>query len=401
MYILQQNLFSFEQWLEIESEDRLELFFSALDLRPYVKKLSSARGRKGHNREAILRALLAAPFENISEFTALRNRLIKDIRFRYQCGFELAKKVPSISTFSRVFSQITEKGIAETLFNDLVQQCRDEGIIVGSIIAIDSTAIDAYEKKQPKSKSQETGNATWGAKYDTFKNKITWFGYKLHLAVDAESELPVALEVTPANINDGDMGPILVGKVASQTSERKLAYILEDACYDQLKNYEVAKAHGAQAIIPLNPRKAKEPPEGFSFDGTPRCSMGYEMVYWGYEKNYLKFRCPHALGKVDCPHGMAWCSSSNYGMVVKINVNNDLRRFSLPHRGSKRWEELYDMRISVERCNSRLKEHLTANDLHVSGIEKVTTHIYLNVIALLATALAMKKAKRSPQEKVA
>ena len=155
---------------------------------------------------------------------------------------------------------ITEKGIAETLFYDLVQQCRDEGIIIGSTIAIDSTAIDAYEAKQPKSKSQETGNATWGAKYDTFRNKITWFGYKIHLAVDTDSELPVALEVTPANVNDGDMGPVLVEKVASQAPKGKLAYILEDAGYDQLKNYGVAKAHGAQAIIPLNPRNAKEPP---------------------------------------------------------------------------------------------------------------------------------------------
>jgi len=247
----------------------------------------------------------------------------------------------------------------------------------------------------------ETGNATWGAKYDTFRNKITWFGYKIHLAVDTASELPVALEVTLANINDGDMGPVLVEKVASQAPEGKLAYVLEDSGYDQLKNYEAAKAHGAQAIIPLNLRNAKEPPEGFSFNGTPRCSMGYDMVYWGYEKNYLKFRCPHALGKVDCPNGMAWCSSSNYGMVVKINVNDDLRRFSLPHRGSKRWEELYDKRTFVKRCNSRLKENLTANDLHVRGIEKVKTHAYLNAIVLLTTALASRKAKRSPQQKAA
>jgi len=149
LYILQQNLFSFEQWLEIESEYRLELFFSALDLRPYAQELRSEthRGRKAENREAILRALIVAPFENISEFTALRNRLVSDIRFRYQCGFELAKRVPSISTFSRVFGQIAEKEIAQKLFNDLVQQCLDENIIAADTIAIDSTAIDAYEQK--------------------------------------------------------------------------------------------------------------------------------------------------------------------------------------------------------------------------------------------------------------
>lgn len=403
MYILQQNLFSFEQWLEIESEHRLELFFSALDLRPYAKELQSEtrRGRRPDNREAILRALIVAPFENISEFTALRDRLASDIRFRYQCGFELIKRVPSISTFSRVFGQIVEREIAQKLFKDLVQQCLDENIIAADTIAIDSTAIDAYEKKQPKSKSQNTGNATWGAKYDTFKNKITWFGYKIHLAVDTSSELPLALEVTPANINDGDMGPALIEKVAEQIPEGTLKYVIEDSGYDQLKNYEAAKTHGAQAIIPLNLRNAQEAPEGFSFNGTPKCSMGYEMVYWGCDKNFLKFRCPHALGKVDCPNGMAWCSSSNYGMVIKVNVKDDLRRFSLPHRETKRWEELYDKRTSVERCNSRLKENLTANDLHIRGIKKVTAYIYLNAIVLLATALASKKAKRSPQEKVA
>ncbi|WP_238457756.1 transposase [Desulforamulus ferrireducens] len=133
-------------------------------------------------------------------------------------------------------------------------------------IAIDSTAIDAYEKKQPKSKSQETGNATWGAKYDTFRNKITWFGYKIHLAVDTSSELPIALEVTPANINDGDMGPTLIEKVAAQIPEGRLKYVIEDSGYDQQKNYEAAKAQRAQAIIPLNLRNAQEPPEGFSVD---------------------------------------------------------------------------------------------------------------------------------------
>ncbi|MGE5575120.1 MAG: transposase [Ignavibacteria bacterium] len=397
MYILQENLFSFEEWLKIESEDRLPLFFSALDLEPYAKELRSVspQGADGYDRQAVLRALLVSPMEKISTFTMLHKRLKSDIRFRYQCGFRLTQKVPSISTLSRVFSMITGKQLAEQLFYDLVQQCREENIINGDIIAVDSTAIDAYERKQPKSQCKDTGNASWGAKFDSFGNKITWFGYKIHLAVDTASELPVVLEVTPAHVNDGNMGPPLIEKVSGQTSESKMSYVIMDAGYDQKKNYETARAHGAQAIIPLNLRNEKEPPAGFSFNGTPRCSMGYNMIYWGVDGNYLKFRCPHALDKVDCPFGSAWCSSSNYGMVVKINVKDDLRRFSIPHRGSKNWETLYDKRTSVERCNSRLKENLTANDLHLGGIEKVKTHVFINAIALLATALAIKKAKNT------
>jgi len=85
---------------------------------------------------------------------------------------------------------------------------------------------------------------------------------------------------------------------------------------------------------------------------------------------------------------MAACSSSSYGMEVKVDAKDDLRRFSSPHRDTKRWKELYNERTSVERCNSRMKTYLTADNMHVCGIQKVTTHQYLNAIVLLVSALS-------------
>jgi IS5 family transposase len=76
-------------------------------------------------------------------------------------------------------------------------------------------------------------------------------------------------------------------------------------------------------------------------------------------------------------------SSSNYGMVVKIDIDEDLRRYCSPHRDTKRWKELYNERTSVERCNSRLKTHLTADVLHVWGIQKLTSYLYLNALSCL------------------
>jgi hypothetical protein len=46
-----------------------------------------------------------------------------------------------------------------------------------------------------------------GAKFDHFGNKMRWFGYKIHLSVDTESDLSMALTVTPDDGNDGDVGP--------------------------------------------------------------------------------------------------------------------------------------------------------------------------------------------------
>lgn len=376
----------------MESKDKLPIFFASLDLEPIVIKLRSQipQGAIGYSREGILRAILAAPLEGIATFTGLVNRLKSDIRFRYQCGLGIGK-VPSISTFSRVFKKIVKANLAEELFTSLVQECLRQGVIDGKVIAIDSTAIEAYEKKQPRSRSKETGNADWGVKKDSFNNKVTWFGYKLHIAVDATSELPLAFEVTPANINDGDIGPVLIEKVTSIMPQSQWPkYYSMDSGYDQHKNYEAARKARAQAIIPLNPRNEKEPPAGMTANGTPVCSMNYPMVYWGADKEIIKFRCPHVLGKVNCPFGSAWCSDSNYGMVEKINITDDLRRYSLPHRDTRKWKELYNRRTAVERVNSRLKDYLTADQIHVCGIQKAKTYITLNLIILLAGALASR-----------
>ncbi|GMA60231.1 hypothetical protein GCM10025859_06710 [Alicyclobacillus fastidiosus] len=101
--------------------------------------------QKPINRESILRALLAAPLEGISTFTKLHKRLDSDLRFRYQCGFRLDELAPSIATLSRVFNAVVDKDLAKELFIDLVSQCEDSGIIDGTHLAIDSTAIGAYE----------------------------------------------------------------------------------------------------------------------------------------------------------------------------------------------------------------------------------------------------------------
>jgi len=131
-------------------------------------------------------------------------------------------------------------------------------------------------KKNTNEKAKLTGNANWGVKLDTFGNKVKWFGYKLHLAVNMKSELPMALNVTTAHVNDGDEGPTLM----KRTAERfKPCFFMLDARYDQMKNYEAVRNVRAQAITPMNPRNEKAPPAGMTSKGTPCCSMGSAMTY--------------------------------------------------------------------------------------------------------------------------
>jgi len=393
LYIRHQPLFSFETLQEYQPKTRLSLLFESLDLHPCLKELpaQSIRGPKGYSNSAMLRALLAKQLYQIPTFSLLVERLEQDLSFAHDCGFHLCDARPSVATFSRFYQRLSQTGALGKLFESLVRQGLEKEIIQADVVAIDASQINAYEKARPKKQlTDEESAATWGAKRDTDGNKITWFGYKLHVAVDARSELPLSMTVTPAHRNDSTQAIPLMDQLPVQPQ----VYCM-DMGYDITPIYEKAQSLGTKAIIPLNRRGEKQPPAGLDENRTPVCSMGYPMVYWGADakRGELKFRCPHVCGKVDCPQGSSWCSSSSYGMVVKCKITEDVRGVSLPHRTSRNWKELYNLRTSVERVFSRLKEMLGANSLKIRGLKKVTAHLTLCCIVLLAGTLALNKTK--------
>lgn len=396
MYIRQQCLYSFEDALKMQAQTRLEKIFVTLDLTTFVAKIpiSYRGGPDGYDSQNKLRAVIAAKLEQIPTAAALVRRLKSDPVFRYNCGFDVLGSVPSEATISRFLKLLTETGILKELHCALVKKAEKLGIIDTNSVAIDSSKVEAYEKSKPrKYLSLDGSSADWGVKQNTDGNKIAWFGYKLHIATDTKSELPIALEVTPASVHDSNMALSIIKQVKEnvKTSPR---YYLMDSGYDSMDIYTSVKYdHKAQAIIPLNLRGAKEPKAGFDFDGTPICSAGNRMVYWGHDKDANKFRCPHILGKCDCSYGSAWCSESNYGMVIKTRVKDDPRLFCTPHRETDNWRKLYNKRTGVERCFGRLKEHIGLDNLTLHGLAKVKTHAYLCIISLLATVIALNSVK--------
>lgn len=397
MSIRQMCVFSFEDAIKMQPRSRLEKILYTLDFDTVIASLSSDdeddyhRGPNGYSIESKLSALVAMRVYNISSFTALVERLNQDPVFRFDCGFEIFGKVPSIATFSRLYSQLAATEALHELFKQLVQQAENMELLDTSSIAIDASKINAKEKSMARKAIKDDGqSANWGSKLDTNGNQITWFGYKLHIATDVKSELPVALSVTPASINDGIMAESIL-KECSNNLKSKPEYYLMDAGYDHKALYElIRKDYKAQAIIPLNRRGAKEPKDGFDWNGTPICSAGYSMTYWGGSDGVNKFRCPHVTGKCDCPFGSSWCSDSNYGMVIKTRVRQDPRLFCTPHRGTANWQNLYNKRTTVERCFGRFKEHLgLETGLNVRGINKVKTHVYLSAITMIASVITV------------
>jgi len=97
-------------------------------------------------------------------------------RFRKRIGLERLKKIK--------------------IMGNILEKLRKAKIIKGKIIACDATFIKAYNKRDPKNDSKDYSDpeARVGRASRAYR-----LGYKLHLAVDTHSELPIATITAPAN----------------------------------------------------------------------------------------------------------------------------------------------------------------------------------------------------------
>ncbi len=170
--------------------------------------------------------------------------------------------------------------------------------------------------------------------------------------------------------------------------------MIADKGYDSDRNSQlVYNTYHSAPIIPITERPGMQLPDICNAKGTPTCSCGLEMVFWGRDGNYLKYRCPHVLGKGVCQSRFR-CTPSPYGYVLKLPIGDDPRRHPLVPRESKKWERLYRMRTAIERVNSRLKEFLGLRRITVRGIVKVTVRSVLGLLVMLAIGVGMAQRHR-------
>ncbi len=147
------------------------------------------------------------------------------------------------------------------------------------------------------------------------------------------------------------------------------------------------------AYVQTSEVKGMQMPDICNAKGTPLCSCGLEMVFCGRDGNYLKYRCPEAVGKGVCKSRFK-CTSSPYGYVLKLPINDDPRRHPPVPRESKKWQRLYRLRTATKRVNSRVKELLGLGTITLRGIGKVTVRAMLSLLVMLAAGVGMTRRHR-------
>ncbi len=405
MHIIQTPLFDFEAFVAERGKDRLTMVLEALPAEKLIIALEEAHwtGRKGYSVRGMWAAFIAGVLYDCHSIAEVARLLKRNKDVRLVCGFG-KDDLPGEDALSRFLRKlVAHQAFLEECFSGMVQRLRQSLPGFGAKLAVDSTDIEAYANGHRKNPSDT--DASWGVKGadpapsssggGKERELYRWFGYKLHLIVDASYELPIAFTVTPANESDTNQMQPLLTKAALGEPGRKPEVVIADKGYDSQDNcLAIYKEGHAAPIIPLVAKPGWESPDICNARGTPTCSCGLEMTYWGRDGNYLKYRCPEAVGKAKCRSRFK-CTASPYGYVLKLPVMKEDPRRHLPiPRESKKWARLYRLRTAVERVNSRVKDLLGLRKITLRGIAKVTVRSVLSLLVMVAAAVSMAERHR-------
>jgi len=117
-------------------------------------------------------------------------------------------------------------GQLEELFKTLVRELNAKKVIKGKYLAMDSTHIFAwaassnpmYRDQFPVSNSYTESSVLHLARHGY--HTTNFFGYKCHLLIDCQSELPVAVAITSGNDADSTQIVPLIRKDQGQNDRR-------------------------------------------------------------------------------------------------------------------------------------------------------------------------------------
>jgi hypothetical protein len=231
-----------------------------------------------------------------------------------------------------------------------------------------------------------------------FKKEICYFwGYRNHLVVDAEEELPLWEVTHPANKAEAHQAIPMLQKI-NETFSLMVETVGGDSVYDNEKTLRfIIKTLKAKPIITRNTRHLQTTP--YTVKGNEvLCEADLAMHRKGKMTvkrtgiTYLQYCCPIHFGKEKQRHLM--CPAAHPKFVKQKGCNALIRltpsiREQIDY-GSQAFKELQRKRTSVERVFSRLL-CIAMQEPSVVGIHAIRNYCTVAHIAVLLVALAAKR----------
>lgn len=420
--IPQINLFSWEDINDLGDLKRLQLIIEHLPDGELMSILERQRknGRNDYPIRALWNTILAGVIFEHKSIESLRRELSRNAQLRFLCGLE-SGTVPTASAYSRFMKKLLKyENKIEDMFYKSVDELKTLLPDYGESLAIDSKAIDSFANHRNKNKEKDGRrdlDADYGVKSYRGQRKdgtlwekvVRWFGYKLHLIVDSDYELPVSYSVTKASVPDvKEAHRFLDNPKLEQSNILESAKVLTgDKGYDDTKLIErLWDDYKIKPVIDIrNMWKDKDETRLLSeysnithdYKGTVYCHCPLagtrrEMANGGFEKdrNTLKKLCPVKQYRIIC----SGASECQVKQGIRIPLKENRRLFTPIDRSSYKWKREYNKRTAVERVNSRLDVSLGFENHTIRGMKKMKVRCGLSLCIMLAMAIGHIKEKR-------
>ena len=432
--ISQKLLFDWKKLENIDDLKRLEFVLENMPDKKLISILSNNRnnGRNDYPITAMWNSVLAGIVYQHNSIESLRRELSRNFQLRILCGFDAFlpanKSVPNAWNYTRflknLFKSENEIGF---MFQELIIKIKKLLPDFGSFLAHDGKAIQSHANNKKTGYKSKDGRRDTDAnigikKYSgiTQDGKLwekvkTWFGYKLHLIIDANYELPIAFDLTKASTGETPIAHKLIDGLNKKHPDiiKTAQYFTSDRGNDDQKLIKkLWRTHKIKPIIDIrNMWKDNDKTKGLStgenviynykgdvFCVCPKTGDVKIMKYGGFEKdrNAHKYRCPFVHGGVECK-GTYDCEiySKKY---VRVSLKENERVFVPVARTSYKWKKLYKKRTSVERVNSRIDEVFCFEKHFIKGQQKMKLKLSLSFCVMLAMAIG--KIKEDKKESI-
>ena len=419
-------------WDELQTSPTLATIRQALQAIPDAALLDALRRRR-HNGcdtypvSVLWGVLLLSILLRHTTTEACLEELRRNAPLRLLVGIQSEDRVPNgwnLTRFLAVLGQAPYLDLLRDVFNHMVQRLGVAVPDLGKHTAGDSTGLSGRREPDPVRVKAEVEQglpqASGGRKeYKDDDGKVTkvveWFGYKLHLLVDARHEVVLAYHLTDTRAGDNECVGTLVEQAQANLPEDRIETLAYDKAADDVKVHETLHEAG---IRPLIQNRVCWPKDGeqektiggrvplhvvhdeagtvYCYDTASKVPVRRAMSYAGHEKSRgtLKYRCPAKVEGFRCASQQTCNAGKSYGLTVRVPQEIDWRRFPSIPRATPQFERLYKGRTSVERVNDRLKVFWGLDDGNVVGSRRFCAHVVAVLIVHLALATLLAKAQR-------
>jgi len=171
-------------------------------------------------------------------------------RMREACGVEPWEVMDHTTMCRRFNSGHLSEAVLEDILRAMVSDLIDMGVVKGRFLVVDATHVFAWYNTSRDTDKHPLPGAAWGVHQGSF------FGYKVHLLIDAEAELPVAARLSPGNDYDSPHLMPLVGDFKGRYDVDEVLAVLADGAYDaEDLRRGVEKELGCHLFAAINPRR--------------------------------------------------------------------------------------------------------------------------------------------------